>query len=380
LDPHAIGRSFTPLQQSSPVHLPAIGALRGVAALYVALFHMTYVPSVHPAVAEWLLPFVTAGYSGVPLFFIISSFTLCHTMQGRRESHSTLRFYGRRLVRIVPLFYFVLLVTIARKALRHRFVSAPALLCNVSMLFNLVPGKEQGIVMASWSIGVEMLFYAAFPWLFRRVNSLGRAVVFFVAALAFSGVFSLIVERLPLSLDARINFFKFSVFRSLPCFAVGMIVYWFYRSRAKKPLSRAMGYWLVAAGGAGFFALVALNLNNSKPAFALHSVVYGLLVTGLLVTNWGVLVNRVTERLGDLSYSLYLWHPLVIVSVMGLYPRFYLRLPRTLAWFGCLTLTLSVLIPLAFLSYRFIEEPTRKAGSAFLKRWKATTLPGAHEA
>jgi len=355
--------------QSGVAHLPVVSALRGVAALYVVLFHMTYVPKPGPPIADWLLPFVTNGYSGVPLFFIISAFTLCHTLQGRVESHPTLRFYARRVIRIMPLFYFVLLVSLGRNLLRHRITSVPTLLLNLSVLFNLVPTREQGIVMASWSIGVEMLFYAMFPWLFRIVNSLRRALLFFAAALILSGIFWIVTQRLPLPETVRDNFFRFSLARSLPCFATGMVVYWAYRASLSQPALRRFGYWLVGLGATGFIALLSLNLNNSGRAFALHSLVYGALVTGLLFTKGSFLVNRVTERLGDVSYSLYLWHPLVIVSIMGFYPVFYAHFPKTLAWFGCLILTLAVLVPVSLLSYRLIEEPSRKAGLSRLRRW-----------
>ena len=366
------------MEASKPSHLPAIAALRGIAALYVVLFHMTYLPRVEPP--GWLLSFVTSGYSGVPLFFIISAFTLCHTSLGRAETHPTLRFYGRRVIRIMPLFYCVLVVELARRILlSHQHISSRIVLLNAAVLFNFVPGKEQGIVMASWSIGVEMLFYAMFPWLFRRVNNIRRALVFFVVSVVVSALFSLLVDRLRFPPATRDDFFRFSLLRSMPCFAVGMIVFWVYRSPWMASLSHRMGAWLLLAGVAAFFALVSLNMNNSRPAAAIHAVPYGILVLGCLGTNFKGLVNRFTEFCGEISYSLYLWHSLVILSVMGLYRAVYARLPHAIAWFICLGLTLAVLFPVAYASYRFIEEPTRKAASRSFGRWvdRLTAVEGA---
>jgi len=46
---------------------------------------------------------------------------------------------------------------------------------SVLFVFNFFPGSEQGIVWASWTIGVEMVFYTVFPLLFARVRSFPRA-------------------------------------------------------------------------------------------------------------------------------------------------------------------------------------------------------------
>jgi len=364
--PLALSQSATDGREPRTAHLPAVGALRGIAALYVVAYHVMAIPKEHLAVGHGLLPFVAAGYSGVPLFFLISAFTLCHTMQGRSESRPILRFYARRAIRILPLYYFLLLVSVARKYLLvHSRVSMLALPLSVLVLFNLVPGKETGIVAASWTIGVEVLFYVLFPALFRWVTSLERALGLFVATLALSALFSLAVQALPYPQSTRDSFFDYSLVRSLPCFAVGMIVYWTYRALQPRGLPQIWAHALVAAAGLGFVVFAEERCEN----LVIPAVVYSMLTIGLLFSNLRLLVNRVTEWLGDISYSLYLWHPLVVVSLLPLYPRVYAHLPVTAAWAACFSVTLAVLIPLGYLSYRFIEQPTRRAGLRLLRQW-----------
>jgi peptidoglycan/LPS O-acetylase OafA/YrhL len=371
----SIGRDFQegaavgsmPAGNANAPHLPAIGAMRGIAALYVVAYHVTYLPKVRLAIADGLLPFVTAGYSGVPLFFMISAFTLCHTMRGRSESHPTLRFYARRAIRILPLFYFLLLVTLARKyLLLHGRASLAMLLTNVFVVFNLVPGKEKGIVPASWSVGVEVLFYLLFPALFRWVTNMKRAIGFFVATLALSALFSLAGQRLLHPQALRDDFLEYSLVRSLPCFAIGMIVYRVYRATLSQGLPRRGAYALVVAAAISFVLIAEQRSLDAKVAYA---AVYAVLVVGLLFSNPSVLVNKATERLGDMSYSLYLWHPLVLVFALPFFPKFYAHLPATVAWLACFGATLAALIPIAYVSYRFIEEPSRRAGMRLLRRW-----------
>ena len=65
-----------------------IDALRGLAALYVLLYHFVLIPQpnvyVHPAIR----PLVLNGWSGVTLFFVISAFTLCFTLDQRKQRAS----------------------------------------------------------------------------------------------------------------------------------------------------------------------------------------------------------------------------------------------------------------------------------------------------
>lgn len=62
-----------------------IDALRGYAASFVLIFHIIYIPIPNLIYPRLLHPILELGYSGVTLFFIISAFTLCLTLDGRME-------------------------------------------------------------------------------------------------------------------------------------------------------------------------------------------------------------------------------------------------------------------------------------------------------
>ena len=67
-----------------PNKLDFIDSLRGLAALYVLVYHMTYAIGGSVSAPKWLVPFVFLGHSGVTLFFAVSAFTLCLSMEARR--------------------------------------------------------------------------------------------------------------------------------------------------------------------------------------------------------------------------------------------------------------------------------------------------------
>lgn len=357
-----------------PRHLPAIGALRGLAALYVVAFHMTWVPSKHPAIGVWVRPIIDAGFTGVPLFFVVSAFTLCHSMNTHNPACAERRFYIRRLFRILPLFYFILGVSLLFRAVTGRPMPGDTeVLLSIFVLFNVVPGMEQGIVYASWSIGVEMLFYAMFPPIFRCVRSVPRSILFLLASLTVSVTFEWLVGFIPASDGVKRMFFRFSLANSLPCFAIGMLVYQLYDKGILSEGSQRfpwLGPALVAAGGVLLAGLAYAHVS----AFPPHAAVHGMVVCGLLLRPVKAMVNRVTEFFGDISYSIYLWHTLVILSISWFYPAFYMRFPTTLAWGGSYVVTVAVVTVLAIVTFRLIEEPGRKLGAHLIqrdaKRWR----------
>lgn len=163
----------------SPEKLGSIDALRGLAAIYVVICHVGFIP--HP---DLTLPtlgarFVEAGHTGVILFFLISSFTLCLSSAKRntKKNHHA-KFYLRRLFRILPLFYFSVLLACARDY--HLNGIAPSWSTITSSIAGVfIPGKTDNIVWGSWTLGIELTFYLIFPFLFAWANSLWRTVYIF---------------------------------------------------------------------------------------------------------------------------------------------------------------------------------------------------------
>ena len=85
-----------------------IDVLRGFAALFVICFHTTLIPHPNLPYPVVIHNVIDLGWSGVTLFFIISAFTMCLTLDNRTtESNWILKFYFRRAGRILPLYLFL---------------------------------------------------------------------------------------------------------------------------------------------------------------------------------------------------------------------------------------------------------------------------------
>ena len=95
-------------------HIPALDGVRGVAVLLVLAYHLLWANS-HTAnrVAFWLLKFREAGWIGVDLFFVLSGFLITGILYDTlNDTHFFRNFYLRRVLRIFPLYYGVLLLVL----------------------------------------------------------------------------------------------------------------------------------------------------------------------------------------------------------------------------------------------------------------------------
>lgn len=354
----------------SPQRLPQLDALRGLAALYVIVYHVMAMPEPDLVLPGAIAPLVGMGGSGVALFFVMSAFSLCLTWPRHAASGLPLRsFYLSRLARIAPLMLALLTLMVAKDQLRAvplRGVEEVA--WNYSLLFGLSAPWQSGIVMGSWTIGVEMLFYAMFPLIALGVRGLWRQSALLAASFALAWWAAT-------GLPAPIAHFggSFGLIRQLPVFVLGCLLFELWLRLREAPARRrlALGASLSLAGLAGLGALfygVLAPIPVIGGDWYLASLGYGLLLLGLLLASNRLLVNRLTCFLGTISYSLYLVHPFLVSRLYGVFARCYAELPPGAAYAACLALSLALTVPAAWLTYRWIEKPGIRLGHRLFAR------------
>lgn len=226
--------------------------------------------------------------------------------------------------------------------------------------------------MASWSIGVEMAFYAILPLLVFAITGIARSLVFLVVAIFLAANWALAFQGTEGSLAL---FGQLSMIAHLFYFAAGIAGYYVWlRLRGTSPWIGRIVLW------GGLLSIVGL-IYLANPLAALLGTVLGPSGGSGVKAAWAVtlagavvgvslhpqksFVNPVAKILGNASFSIYLWHPVVIVVLdrLGAYRALYASLDGvSLPFFSSVIATLAVLIPLSFLSYRYIERPGMALG------------------
>lgn len=356
-------------------HLGGVESLRAYAAFAIVIFHVIHLTQAPvPHSLEFMKWFF--GY-GVPLFFVVSAFSLAYGYEGRLFGKGQLQeFYLRRLMRIAPLYYLAIATWLTAMALIGGPPPGLSLLALcLTFTFNLAPGAVDGIAPASWSIGVEMLFYLIFPFVLALARTLPRAILVTLAFTALALAFAAAGTRLKLNPSFVVHGLVFN----LPYFGFGLIAFKLYQHASPR-----LGGLLTIAGLAltvGFWASAGLAGRIGWTANILYMMAWGapfaLICLGMALKPPALLSNPATEFLGKISFGLYLGHPQVIfvLSQLGIYERIRQVPGGSGVTFPLAVLATSVvLIPIAWALYVFVERPGIELGRRWARRLRPAPL------
>jgi peptidoglycan/LPS O-acetylase OafA/YrhL len=333
------------------------------------LYHTALIPSPNLHVPDWAAPVVLTGGTGVTLFFVASAFSLCRAARPGEARGVPLAAYAtRRFFRIAPLFYAVLAASLLRDLWVFGASHSPRIiLANVTFLFNLWPGNEDGIAWASWTIGVEVLFYAIFPALLTWANTLPRATAAVLLTLLLAFIYAALLRNLALPATLQLSQERYGVAHHLPVFTCGILAYRIFQRYIEPGAAPKAAGAVLLTGAAYLYGCLLAGTLGPAPfheSYYWQAVVYGAIVLGLAVHPTRMLVNRVTLYLGKISYSLYLLHPTIVFALIPFYRRVEAHGWRSTIGFGiCAGVTLAVVTICASITYALIEAPGMRLGA-----------------
>jgi peptidoglycan/LPS O-acetylase OafA/YrhL len=331
---------------SKGLNIPSLDGIRALSFLVVFVAHCG-------------LESVVPGGFGVTAFFFLSGYLITTLMRVEYEKSGTVgfrRFYLRRVLRILPPFYLVLVAATVLAMVGLVPVAGPpgatlqlspvlAQFLHYTNYWGIWHGFD-GVAAGTpvyWSLAVEEHFYLVFPLIYLglRMTGIGgrRQAWTFLAFCALVLAWRLLLvlgmhvstDRTYMGSDTRFDSIFFGC-----ALAVGM----------NPVLDRPVGpdwlwKWVLFPAG---LVLLVLSFAYRAPWFreTLRYTLQGIALTP-------VFVAAVLAAIGVLSYSLYLLHHIVILTV-------HQHLPRLNAVLQGL-LSLAVSIALAKLIYRFVEKP-----------------------
>jgi peptidoglycan/LPS O-acetylase OafA/YrhL len=349
------------LAEGKPRMLPLLTEMRGVAAILVYHFHLAaYIPA---------LLILKRAYLCVDFFFILSGFVLTHVYREWFYPHFRSRalgnFFWARFGRIYPLQFFSASLIMVLSVLIHGELPLKKFLREL-FLMNFIPSWP-GLNMVSWSISSECVAYLFAPFLIlwtvsRKSRTIG--IAFFFVSLGLYWI-----------CNRGASFNNPSVVRCLPEFTLGIFCYeicnrWQMTSRLAAWLSIGAVFSIVASiaclpvvkwGDFGcvlsFCVLIPAAINIRGSYVRLFSLCFGYL--------------------GEISYSLYLLHPLVLFGItsFAIVAVRRLGLSQLSSMLIVYLVTTLPLILLASLSYRYVELPARSFFKRGLRQSKSHPAP-----
>ena len=339
--------------------LTLLTAVRGLAAIWIVLLHSNSLEGVDFSRYHWLGGLINNGWLGVDLFFILSGFVLSYSYADQvidRTRFSVKSFYIKRFARVYPTHLFVLLlfVPIVSYSMisgsfsdpQHRFTVSKFCM-QLFLLHGIGIFDGEGWNLPSWAVSSEFLAYLLYPGLalfLRRFNTRSKSIMAMIVVILLGISLSLVLGQK----DSYHLPFEFTWFRVLSEFVLGILLYSFYTTFEE---GRLHSLWVVLGlCGIGFQVFV----KNSFYDF-LYLVYFMMIIFGLSLVGRGRKVP-ILGKLGELSYSLYLIHALVIIVLNQMIRRIPV-LSNNMSL--CLLLLVSISLVSAWILYRFIENPMR---------------------
>jgi peptidoglycan/LPS O-acetylase OafA/YrhL len=350
---------------------PAIQGLRAVAIVLVVLYHSG-------------LP-LPGGFVGVDVFFVISGFVITRLLMGHQMSTGRIgfaAFYRRRVRRLLPALAAAVSFAVVGSMLLESpidtqgrtgisAIGASMWLGNAALYVvsagYFAPTSNHAVLLHTWSLAVEEQFYVVFPVLIglgfwvatRRRSARPRYPRWTVGAIvAVIVVVSVLINLWlcygsPEGIPRPRLFAFFSPFSRSWEFGAGAMI-----ALGAASIGRLPGavHRLIAAVGALMVLAAAVLIDDSMvyPGLAALLPVVGtaLVIAGVVSSPTVVgraLSTRAAVRVGDLSYSLYLWHwPFIALAAGTLGDSWWIR-----------SAAAAVSVPVAVLSYHRLEERFR---------------------
>jgi peptidoglycan/LPS O-acetylase OafA/YrhL len=354
--------------------LPALTSLRFLAAAYVMIYH--YAPIYFPTTSEPAV--IPLGYTGVTFFFLLSGFILAYNYRDANLADPTRRklFYRARFARIWPTLLLALAVHLPwlfnwssmqpqplRALMQSGVVLAPL------GIHAWVPGAACSLDCPSWSVSVEVFFYALFPILLPLVLHAPSRIA--VATLAFWTASAALTTLLWQGYGGGVSligpepggvgpvlvaeFIKYFPMLHLPTFIAGLLLFALWQQN-RLPTA---GLLLAALA----FGTLIVVLAPFIPDTILHNGVTVLawapLILACAAMRRGPLCTAPMIFLGKISFALYLLH-IPVFAVLNTVDRVVLH-----GWlvghpWTAVMLNIVASLAAATLAHLAVEEPARR--------------------
>lgn len=340
------------MSQLHPSYRPDIDGLRAVAVLLVVVHHAF----------PQLLP---SGFIGVDVFFVISGFLISTIIFQNLENgiFSFIDFYQRRIKRIFPALFLVLLTCLVYgwfsllpadyKQLGKHTVAGAAFVSNFALWYEsgyFDSASQLKSLLHLWSLGIEEQYYIFWPLIVwfawkKQVNLLKVCLTLLVLSFALN-IFTVQSNQVAAFFSPLSRFWELLVGSALAYMKLHTAVV----SNAKRDNLQA---WL----GVSLLVLAAIFIHPERQfpgfwaALPVLSAYFIISAGSQAWINRVILSNRLLVGVGLISFPLYLWHwPLLVFAKQSSAQQ-----PST----QFLLMMVASSFILAWITYQFIERPIR---------------------
>lgn len=333
--------------------MPGLNGIRAIAAISVIISHTIQDGRSFGFEKVGGLP--AAGYA-VTVFFTLSGFLITYLLLLEKDVFKRINlrdFYVRRVLRIWPLYFFYICVTLLTtfiifghpdKNIKYIWLYI-FFIPNIAFNLKLYPAFMPHL----WSIGVEEQFYVFWPLFIRNTLRLKKNIIIFVVAFL---ILKLGLKLLSVHIHNKLPFSIVSSMR-FDCMAIGSLFAIFYKEAfIVKKYVLFLGqflFWIIFA--CSFFRLTFFSIYGDE----VISLLTGFIILGQVnkSSSFISLENPLFNFLGRISYGLYVYHVLIIFLLKVLFTDTLHYQFQSIVLLILIVLISTIIV--AFFSYQYFE-------------------------
>tara|TARA_B100000767_G_scaffold270317_1_gene293746 strand:- start:108 stop:1178 length:1071 start_codon:yes stop_codon:yes gene_type:complete len=346
----------------SKIYFPNLNGLRFFAALSVMIYHFFGIE-------------VLYGHYGVILFFVLSGFLITYLLLEEKERLGKIeirKFYVRRILRIWPLYFIILLIATFVYFTSSEYISSESYLQAIPYYLFFAPNiafvLHIGLNYAGilWSVGSEEQFYLIWPWITRKIQKKKFLFLLILIILCWTVVpyFIDYVNHNYLSNQNSLSLLSKLISRTgFAAMATGATIACILKMKPKIIDLILNNYIHVAATLAIIVIWISDILPHSPATDEIFSILFAIIVANYALNPnvFFKLENKVLNYLGKISFGLYVFH-LISFDIIK-------NLDIEISIFMGFILGIVLTIVISTVSYYAIEVPFLR-----LKSKKYTTI------
>lgn len=340
--------------------LPYLDYLRGIAAFLIMVYHYILFAIGNPPVETFIKK---AGLYGVSVFYVLSGLTLFHVYSQdlSPERKDMIKFFAKRFFRIFPLLWLATFATIYLRG----FTGFKILLLNLTGLFSIVDPSAY-IATGVWSIGNELTFYLLFPISLFLLNR-NKAAFWILTSVTFGLYLYYAFVALP-PYSTLVSGIKTYInpLNQVFLFQAGILIGWLFRD-VRMNQALLLGLLILSLLAFTFYPVHGDVINL---ATGFTRLVYTLLSAVIVLCAFKFsfalpsFIGKPLHKLGEISYGLYLLHPLVLIVVQVVFRKFI----GPVSVYYILALSMVASLITSYFVYSYFEKPSIRIGNRILAK------------
>ncbi len=333
----------------------------------------------------WSNPFFfSLGSLAVYFFFVLSGFLITYLLLIEKEKFGKIeirKFYFRRILRIWPLYYLILIIgffVLPQFNLfkigyledsfyqNFSFNLLLYLLILPNVAFSLFPSVPY--IGQAWSIGVEEQFYIIWPLLLSKSKSIIKTMLIIIFVLVFFKILVLLLGKFsattfwyePLKLLVAMSKFE--------CMAIGGIgAYLLYTNNSLLRIIYMPLVFLVSI----LVSILLIYFTPDRLQDGIH-LVYSILFLQIILfvakqQSSSLFENKLFNYLGKISYGIYMYHFMVIPFCLNIYLKHFAFNSIVLENLFIYGATILITLLMSAISYTFFESRFIKLKSQYAR-------------